>query len=177
MRASSLRYELDVPAGTVDVRACSALDAAQLGAAFAARWEGQVLGRWDLLTAWEEARLVGSALLRWEGPFNPEVATALPTQVEFGFLQVVPDCRGQGIGSALLRLAEQLCLERRVARLGLGVATDNVRAIALYQRLGYADNGLRFTDVYTGTGPDGHVRRMVEPGLYMTRDLAATAKA
>jgi ribosomal protein S18 acetylase RimI-like enzyme len=125
------------------------------------------------LTAWDEARLVGSALLRWEGPFNAEVAAALPQQVELGFLQIEPSYRGRGIGTALLRLAEQRCRERGITRLGLAVATDNDRALRLYQRLGYADTGLRFTDSYTGIDPDGSARQMVEPGLYLTRNLTA----
>jgi ribosomal protein S18 acetylase RimI-like enzyme len=147
-----------------------------LGQAFAARWDGQSEGRWEVLTAWDETRLVGSAVLRWEGPFNAEVAAALPQQVELGFLQIEPDYRGQGIGTALLRLAEQRCRERGVTRLGLGVALDNSRAVRLYQRLGYEDSRLRFTDTYTGTDPDGASRLMVEPGLYMTHNLTAGAQ-
>lgn len=159
--------------GDLAVRLCSAPDAERLRPAYADRWEGQGLGRWDFLVAWDKDRLVGSAVLRWEGPFNEEVATAFPSQVELGFLQVEPDCRGQGIGSALLRCAEQRCLERGVARLGMGVAEDNPRALALYERLGYTDTGLRFTDVYTGVGRDGTEQHLVEPGRYLTRDLIA----
>ena len=60
-------------------------------------------------------------------------------------------------------------------RLGLGVGIENVRALALYERLGYADTGLRFTDVYVGIGPDGVARQLTEPGRYLTRDLTPTA--
>jgi ribosomal protein S18 acetylase RimI-like enzyme len=157
----------------VAVRVCAATDAESLGPEFAARWEGQRAGRWELLTAWFGSRLVGSGLLRWEGPFNPHVAAVRPGQVEIGFLQVEPEWRGRGVGSALLALAEQRCRARGVRSLGLGVGIDNSRAAALYRRLGFADTGVRFTDAYVSIDRDGCTHDVVEPGLYMTRMLTA----
>ena len=162
---------------SVAIRVCSPGDAERLGPDFAARWDGQVAGRWDLLTAWNGERLVGSGVLCWEGPFNSMVAEALPDQVEFGFLQVEADCRGRGIGTALLQLALQRGSERGVLSIGLGVGTDNPRAAALYRRLGFVDTGLRFTDTYLAVDVDGGTHCTVEPGSYLIRQLAGEADA
>ena len=156
---------------SIIVRVCSPDDAQRLGCEYASSWEGQTAGRWDFLTAWSGPRLVGSACLRWEGPFNEEVAAASPRQVELGFLHVQPEFRGRGVGTALVGLAEQRCRERGVTSLGLGVGDGNPRAAALYQRLGYAATGFRFTDRYTWTNSDGELQDAVEPGFYLTRHL------
>lgn len=155
----------------VTVRVCSAADASQLGPDFADRWAGQLAGRWSILTAWSQGDLVGVGMLRWEGPFNPTVAAALPGQVEVGFLQVEPGWRDQGIGTALLELACRLCHARAVPSLGLGVGIDNARALALYRRLGFTDTGLRFTDTYQAVDPQGRTYEATEAGTYLTRDL------
>lgn len=76
-----------------------------------------------------------------------------------------------GVGSALLELAGQLALERGVSTLGLGVAVDNARAVALYRRLGFDDTGLRFTDAYSALDADGDTYDAVEQGMYMLRTL------
>ena len=52
-------------------------------------------------------------------------------------LFVNPEQRRSGIGRALLRAAEQLALERSVARLDLTTARSNARAQALYASEGW----------------------------------------
>ncbi len=48
--------------------------------------------------------------------------------------------QGRGIGSALVRHAEGLMREAGVARARLSVLQANIRAIALYRRLGWAES-------------------------------------
>ena len=52
-------------------------------------------------------------------------------------LYVVPSCRGQGVGSALLERARAHALETGAKSLGLQTAVDNLNAQRLYEALGY----------------------------------------
>ena len=52
-------------------------------------------------------------------------------------LYVVPSCRGQGVGSALLERARAHALETGAKGLGLQTAVDNHNAQRLYEALGY----------------------------------------
>lgn len=58
-------------------------------------------------------------------------------------LAVRPDCRRQGVASALLRQAERLAREKRLAFLILEVRPSNLGAVALYGKHGYAEAGRR----------------------------------
>jgi [ribosomal protein S18]-alanine N-acetyltransferase len=51
--------------------------------------------------------------------------------------------RGRGIGRVLVEKALSLCREKQVALLGLEVRVSNQAAIALYQRLGFRESGVR----------------------------------
>lgn len=51
---------------------------------------------------------------------------------------VIPNLQGLGVGTALIRAAETICLDRGVATVEIDVGKDNFRARALYERLGYA---------------------------------------
>lgn len=52
-------------------------------------------------------------------------------------LSVSSSYKGQGIGSALIRAAEERAKERGYDRIALAVVTDNKRAYSLYLRTGY----------------------------------------
>ena len=54
-------------------------------------------------------------------------------------LGVLPEWRGKGAGRALLKAAEDYCREQRVSYLGLAVTSHNVRALHLYEKLGFAE--------------------------------------
>lgn len=67
-------------------------------------------------------------------------------------LFVAPAIQGQGYGTEALQLLSRFCFrELGLHRLGLVVRADNARAIALYQRLGYAIEG-RERDAVWGEG-------------------------
>ncbi len=51
--------------------------------------------------------------------------------------------RDVGIGSALMRAAQDWTREHRLAKLALGVFPDNARAIAVYEHVGFEREGLR----------------------------------
>ncbi len=73
-----------------------------------------------------DGAVVGFLILRLEGAFS-------------GYLQsvaVAEECRGRGIGSRLVRFAEERIL-RQTPNVFLCVSSFNDRALALYRRLGY----------------------------------------
>ncbi len=54
-------------------------------------------------------------------------------------LAVVPECRGRGVGRALLAAVETLARERGCGKLTLEVIEDNARARGLYASCGFGD--------------------------------------
>jgi ribosomal protein S18 acetylase RimI-like enzyme len=60
-------------------------------------------------------------------------------------LYVAPAVRSRGVGATLLAAAERFLVERGCSRVWLDVFVPNVRAHALYRRLGYADFGVLMT--------------------------------
>ena len=54
---------------------------------------------------------------------------------------LAPSARGTGLAEALVRAAEKWCVEHDLNRLLLDVVEDNLRAVRLYQRLGYVPTG------------------------------------
>jgi ribosomal protein S18 acetylase RimI-like enzyme len=118
----------------------------------------QAAGDATYLVAWRGTEPVGSGLIRWtgRGPVRePEITN----------LHVLGPLQSQGIGTAVIRFAEDLIRARGGSTAVIGVGEDNPRAAALYERLGYTDTGLRWTGAYrwydeTGAGHDEveHVR-------------------
>ncbi|MBM2615962.1 GNAT family N-acetyltransferase [Actinoplanes sp. LDG1-06] len=79
----------------------------------------------------------------------------------------------RSVGTALIRTAEDLALERGIGRLGLGVDDTNPRAAALYRRLGYAETGCRYVDRFTVVDDDGSRREIAEPCRFLVSELAS----
>jgi GNAT superfamily N-acetyltransferase len=107
--------------------------------AFLAR---QAAGEASYLVAWRGDAAVGVGAVRWTGRGgspHPELSN----------LHVPDPLQSQGIGTAIVHFAEDLVRSRGHARLSIGVDEGNVRAAALYERLGYADTGRRWTGSYT----------------------------
>jgi amino acid transporter len=130
--------------GFMEITVCRAADVALLdrymsspGATsfHARRFERQQAGQSTYLIAWREGRPVGHTELRWIGCDAPEVTVGCPG---IGGLAVWPEeLRSRGIGTELVRAAEESARERGLPLVGIGVGRDNPRAAALYARLGY----------------------------------------
>lgn len=104
----------------------------------ARRHARQQAGASTFLVAWRDGQPVGSCEVRWDGCAAPEVQAAHGDCPEINGLGVWPQSfRSQGIGTALIRAAEELARKRGGKRIGLGVDENNLRAAALYSRLGY----------------------------------------
>jgi GNAT superfamily N-acetyltransferase len=139
----------------IEVRALAASEVGRLerdeppGRGFArAMWALQEAGGSTLLVAWDGDRPLGSGQLDLRGDV-PELRN----------LQVQEAARGRGIGTVIVRAAEE--------RVGSGlltvrVALDNPRARALYERLGYRGTGELTTTTYAYVDDAGVTRQATE---------------
>jgi ribosomal protein S18 acetylase RimI-like enzyme len=139
----------------IEVRALAASEVGRLereeppGRGFArAMWAAQEAGGSTLLVAWDGDRPVGSGQLDLRGDV-PELLNLGVDEAE----------RGRGIGTAIVRAAEE-----RVGsgRLTVRVALDNPRARALYERLGYRGTGELTTTTYAYVDDAGVTRQATE---------------
>ncbi|MEU3304285.1 GNAT family N-acetyltransferase [Streptomyces sp. NPDC006678] len=85
-------------------------------------------------------------------------------------LAVLPALQSRGLGTLLIRAAEQRIRNRGLCRAELAVEENNPRARALYERLGYAAYGRR-SDAWDEEGPDGSNRRYETMCVLMRREL------
>lgn len=90
------------------------------------RFQAQGRCFWLVITAHD--RIIGNGQL-----------VIYPGGAECANLFVVPEYRGQGIGTALVGVLTALAGHQQVTGLEIGVTTDNPRALALYQRLGFQE--------------------------------------
>ncbi|MBH5335503.1 GNAT family N-acetyltransferase [Streptomyces pactum] len=88
-------------------------------------------------------------------------------------LVVHPELRSRGIGTLLIRAAEERITARGLRRAELAVEEDNPRARELYERLGYVVCGRR-PDSWDERAPDGSVRRRETVCTVLRKDLPAT---
>jgi len=149
---------------TVEVRALAASEVGRLereepsGRGFArAMWAAQEAGGSTLLVAWDGDRPLGSGQLDTRG--------AVP---ELRNLRVDAAARGRGVGTAIVRAAEERVTP---GRLTVGVGLDNPRARALYERLGYRGTGETSTTSYAYVDDAGVTRQATETDETLARDL------
>ncbi len=57
---------------------------------------------------------------------------------------------GRGVGAALLASLERWAISRQIHRLELTVMADNIRAIGLYQKMGFIEEGTRHQCLVVG---------------------------
>ena len=101
------------------------------------------------LVAWRRDVPVGHLYIRWAGSneiprirdSNLVAATIADCPV-LDQIWVYPNHRCQGIGSLLIRRAEEIVREHGFSRACITVNVGNASARALYERLGYRDPGI-----------------------------------
>jgi ribosomal protein S18 acetylase RimI-like enzyme len=87
-------------------------------------------------------------------------------------LRVRPAFRNQGVGTELIRAAEEHLLHRGLTRAVIAVAKENSPALRLYERLGYE----RFAEdpgAWSYLDDRGAVRHVFEPAYLLHRTLPA----
>ncbi len=109
----------------------------------------QSRGEGVYLIAWDGDVPVGHLFIRWTGNTEvPRIVDRCPQAAqyadcpEFIELYVVPERRSQGIGARLVMRGLQLSRERGAVQATICVNTDNPRARALYERLGFVEPGI-----------------------------------
>jgi ribosomal protein S18 acetylase RimI-like enzyme len=66
-----------------------------------------------------------------------ELESMAPGSWYINAVATLPEVRGKGVGSRLMKLAEQLCRESGGGEISLIVARENTGAVRLYDRLGF----------------------------------------
>jgi len=127
--------------------------------------------------AWLGDRPVGHTLVRWGGSGNPLLATATsppPVHPYIEGLAVHPAYRSRSIGSQIIEAGERESLRRGFREIGLAVGVENVRARALYARLGYQDLGLgEFPNIWSYRDDTGQRHVEIESCIYLMKPLVA----
>jgi GNAT superfamily N-acetyltransferase len=138
---------LNLVTAKAEVRLASTDDLAALVAVlgehhwFTDRLARQQRGGGVLLVAWLDGRPAGEVFLECEPAKEPEVRRQLPGVPRLDHLEVLGPLWGQGIGTALIGVAEATARQLGHERIALGVGLDNPKARRLYERLGYGDWG------------------------------------
>ena len=119
------------------------------------------------LIAWDRAEPVGHVHVAWT-----ETELGLP---ELQDMYVLPGRRSAGIGGRLARAAEELAAARGHERCSLSVSDVNVRARALYERLGYTRADVAPKQVQGTIVVRGGVIEADEMLLYFTKPVVDLA--
>lgn len=153
----------------MDIRPCTAADLSVLiekwpvpGGVHEAHASNAADGSTDYLVAWRDGEPLGSAVIRWAGYGGAEGRAAQPGAVEICHLQVRPERRGSGVGTALIAESERRAEERGRRLLAVGVGDDNPEARRLYERLGYRAAGIVDVTEYDWTDADGRTHHARE---------------
>ncbi|WP_350276916.1 GNAT family N-acetyltransferase [Kribbella sp. HUAS MG21] len=123
-----------------------------------ARWDVQQNDDGVYLIAERDGEIVGQTILLRQSKYDEVRADADPAEINALHAYV----QRQGVGTALIRAAEAIAEnDWNRSAVGLGVALDNDRARALYERLGYVLwSGPRVVDHWTEQDADGTVVRI-----------------
>lgn len=136
-----------------------------------ARFARQEAGESTCLIPWLDGRPVGHAEVRWTGCAAPEVRAVRPGCPELNGLLVWPESlRSRGIGSAVVRAAEERAIARGTGFMGLGVGDGNPRAAALYARLGYRPT-VAYIDRYAHLDTDGVRHEHADPCVFLVKEM------
>ncbi|MCZ3386849.1 MAG: GNAT family N-acetyltransferase [Actinomycetia bacterium] len=123
---------------------------------------GQQAGGQVVLVARNGSQAVGCVVIRWTGIDTPVARASFPEAPEAAHLFVRRESRNGGVGTALMRSAEQLVVARGFHQLVLAVGLENPGAARLYERLGYLRSGIVELSEYDYTDASGIDRHAVE---------------
>jgi ribosomal protein S18 acetylase RimI-like enzyme len=114
--------------------------------------------------------------VRWGGSGNPLLATASsppPAHPYIEGLAVHPAYRSRSIGAQIIEVAERESIRRGFREIGLAVGVENVRARALYARLGYRDLGVgEFPNIWSYRDDAGQRHVEIESCIYLVKPLS-----
>lgn len=123
------------------------------------------------IVAEEGSKFIGHVLIEWFGATDPAIADNVKDCPNLKDIYVVPELRSQGLGAKIIEAAEVLATSKKYLRVGLGVDKNNIRAKALYQRLGYRATPYVSHNDRQITTKDGKQFRLIEDCTYMVKEL------
>jgi GNAT superfamily N-acetyltransferase len=127
------------------------------------RWAHRFdLSNWGFLAARADGRMVGAAVVAFDTP-GVEMLEGRRDLAVLSDLRIVPEARGQGVGAALFRAAEEWARARGCTELKIETQNINVPACRFYARQGCV---LRAVD------PTAYPQLPGEIQLLWYRDLA-----
>jgi ribosomal protein S18 acetylase RimI-like enzyme len=128
-------------------------------------------GTASYLIAWHNEKPVGHLLVKWNG-FGPVMPKGLKDIPELNSFEVAENSRGNGIGTSLIKAAEDLAKQKGIKTIGLLVNHDNLKAKLLYERLGYHDSNTgTYVDEWEAIDDSGNKFIDSETCLAMIRNL------
>jgi GNAT superfamily N-acetyltransferase len=123
----------------------------------------------DYVVAWDDGAPVGHAFIAWTG-----TKLGLP---EIQDVYVLPERRGEGLGTALTQAAEQTAVSRGHDRCSIGTGIANAGARRLYERLGYARADVPPQRVRGPITIRGELVEIDDTLLYFTKHLVDSARS
>lgn len=166
----------DVPCVPVHIRFLRESDCAPLewqgGADLRSWYERQWRAHQDgevcvLVADWNDFP-IGQIAIHWRGkPTHPHIPDLQSLRVMGAFGRM-------GIGSRLLECAERVVASRHYNQVSLAVGTENPRARALYERLGYETIGEPYDDEWHYTDARGEQCSACEVVIDMVKSLEST---
>jgi len=138
----------------------------------ARRLSWQERGEATYLIAWLGEQPLGQLLVRWNGAERDDVPAALRERPYLEDAAVPPAWQSRGIGTRLFAAAHALARARGCGEVGLAVGVENVRARALYVRLGYREADIApFRLTWSYTDAEGRPGTEGEDCVYMIKRL------
>jgi GNAT superfamily N-acetyltransferase len=164
----------------LEIRPLTAADVVEIAEAFAAHgWPGktvrqyrgylddQAAGTRAVLIAAVAGRFAGYATVAWRTGYLPFREAGIP---EIQDLNVLPQYRRRGVGSAIMDAAEALVRARsEIAGIGVGLYADYAAAHLMYLRRGYLPDGRGLAYRAATVAPGARVRVDDDLALMMTR--------
>jgi GNAT superfamily N-acetyltransferase len=146
----------------------------------ARRLSTQRTGSATYYIAWLGARPVGHTLVRWGGSGNPLLVSPAVGPLVHPYIEglaVHGAFQSRGIGTQIIETAEHEAFRRGHREIGLAVSVENVRARALYGRLGYRDLGVgEFPNIWSYRDDTGQRHVEIESCVYLLKSLDERAR-
>jgi ribosomal protein S18 acetylase RimI-like enzyme len=141
---------------TIQVREMTGYDVEPLAAALG--WSPYSIGRrWSECLAGYREMYVADVDERPSGSVSFNEREEFPGFLHLFALDVSPPLQSQGIGTRLIARVEKESRARGRSGVYLEVSTNNTRARALYERLGYESDGKPFLNSWNRYDADGNL--------------------
>jgi peptide deformylase len=98
---------------------------------------GEKAGDYQIFTAMRDDRVIGSVKVATSALHEPELAAAYPDTLTVYQLFTNPDSHGQGVGTRLMDVVEEVAAQQGASQILLNVMADNDIARKMYEVRGY----------------------------------------